>query len=86
MNFIKKIDNKIYNIITANMQATSAYGLIGEVDFGKQIEFSKSKWFMARYGWPVSNGLIYSKPFTYRGQLGIFEVPDEIVERVRFGK
>ncbi len=34
-----------------------------------------------KFGWFLKNPIRFKEPIPYRGQLGLFEVPDEIVEK-----
>ncbi len=86
MEAIAGIDDESWGLIVQNMPAARAYGLLGESTFAEQVTKATSKWFFGRYAWPVSEPLAYAKPIPYRGRLGIFEVPDEVVEAARKGE
>ena len=36
-------------------------------------------WFEGPYGFVLANAVMYNKPIPYKGRLGFFDVPDEIV-------
>lgn len=53
-------------------------GIIGSVEIIDCVTKSDSKWFFGKYGFVMRNPI--ELPFyQYRGQLGFFEIPDEIV-------
>ena len=54
-------------------------GIIGEVDITGCVEESDSPWFVGRYGFVLANPVLYDKPVPCRGQLGFFNVPEEVI-------
>lgn len=42
-----------------------------------------SPWFFGPFGFVVKDGVLYSKPIPYKGKIGFFDIPDEIVREVR---
>lgn len=56
-----------------------AGALIGELDIVDMVTRSPSPWFFGRYGYLTTNAKEYAKPIPYRGQPGLFDIPDEIV-------
>ena len=48
-------------------------GIIGEVDIVDCVTESQSIWFEGRYGFILSNPVLYKQPIPCRGQLGFFE-------------
>jgi hypothetical protein len=53
--------------------------IIGAVDLIDCVTVSASKWFAGPCGFVLANPLRFKNPISYRGRLGIFEVPDEII-------
>jgi len=66
--------------------------IIGEVTIVGQIrkvpglfntaladKYAKSPWFFGEYGFAVKDGVLYNKPFQWRGSLGFFEIPSEVI-------
>jgi len=54
-------------------------GLIGELDIVDLVTVSDSPWFFGPYGHVTANPKEYAKPIPYRGQPGLFDVPDSIL-------
>jgi hypothetical protein len=51
------------------------YGaLIGEVDIVDCVVDSCSPWFFGKYGFVLSNPVLYEKPIPYKGSLGLFNI------------
>ncbi|MDD5092807.1 MAG: ASCH domain-containing protein [Dehalococcoidia bacterium] len=48
--------------------------IIGEVDIVDCVTESESPWFVGRYGFVLTNPVLYEKPIPYRGRLGLFEI------------
>ncbi len=58
------------------MVETLDYGaIIGEVTITDCVTESKSPWFVGKYGFVLSDPVLYDKPVPCRGQLGFFK-PD----------
>lgn len=53
--------------------------LIGIVDLVDCVRYHGSRWFFGPYGFVLANARGFQEPINYRGQLGLFNVPDEIV-------
>ena len=53
--------------------------IIGEVDITGCVAKSDSPWFTGKYGFTLANPALYDKPIPYRGQLGFFEIPEEVI-------
>ena len=53
--------------------------LIGEVTITGYVEESDSPWFFGPYGWTLEDPIVYSKPIPYKGQLGFFDIPDDVL-------
>jgi len=50
--------------------------IIGEVDITDCVTKSDSPWFVGKYGFVLTNPILYKEPIPYRGKLGFFEVKD----------
>ena len=57
--------------------------IIGEVTITGCVTASASPWFVGKYGFTLANPVAYKTPIPYLGQLGFFEVPDELREQPR---
>ena len=55
--------------------------LLGIVDLVAVCEESTSPWFQGPYGWVVVNPRLI-EPIPYKGRLGLFDVPDALLEGV----
>ena len=53
--------------------------IIGYVDMVDCVKYWDSPWFFGPYGFVFENGIEFKKPIPYKGQLGIFEVPDSVI-------
>lgn len=82
------------NLIKLPLESFTRGAIIGEVDIvncvsEKQFEAFKkvssycSPWFVGKYGFVLANAVMYDKPILYRGQLGLFDVDDNIVRAAR---
>lgn len=59
-----------------------AFGaIIGQVHLIDCVDQSDSRWFFGDYGFELEDPEEFKKPIPYRGQLGLFEVPDRILQR-----
>jgi hypothetical protein len=47
--------------------------IIGEVTIEQCVDDSSSPWFVGRYGFVLTDAVIYEKPIPCRGQLGFFK-------------
>ncbi len=83
MECIFEIDKDAWVFLMDNFMAAHAYGLVGELTFAKQVTVSKSKWFFGDFAWPASEPLAYPHVTPYHGRLGIFDIPDEVVQAAR---
>ncbi len=57
------------------LQAFALGAIIGEVDIVDCVTESLSPWFVGKYGFVLTNPILYKKPIPCRGKLGFFE-PD----------
>jgi len=56
--------------------------IIGVVTLTKIIEYSKSKWAQPnQYHWCLENPRPFKMPIPYKGQMGLFYVPRELMMR-----
>jgi hypothetical protein len=56
--------------------------IVGVVDVVEVVASSRSPWFLGPYGLVLANARRL-QPFGWRGQLGLFDVPDDTPELVR---
>lgn len=54
--------------------------IIGKVDMVDCMADHPSKWFAGPFGYVFKNPVLFKTPIPYKGQLGIFNVPDEILK------
>ncbi len=54
--------------------------IVGSVEIVDCVEESDSPWFFGKYGFVLKNPISFSQPIFYRGSLGLFEVPDSIIQ------
>jgi hypothetical protein len=53
--------------------------IVGQVNLINCVDRSDSRWFFGDYGFELEDPIEFKKPFTYKGQLGIFDVPDHVL-------
>jgi hypothetical protein len=53
--------------------------IVGKVDIVGCVPYSSSPWFFGRYGFVLKNPVAFSRPVPFKGELGFFDVPDELV-------
>ena len=68
-------------VLTSNKLPTGA--LVGELTLTSCVEDSDSPWFFGPYGWLVQDPYVYPEPIPYKGQLGFFDVPDDVLVAAR---
>lgn len=51
--------------------------VIGQVDVVDVVSEHASPWFFGPRGWILERPIQFSKPIHWRGQLGIFDIPDD---------
>jgi hypothetical protein len=74
--WIKQRLNRIQRVIMANTLLNPGLyhgGIIGEVTITDCVTESKSPWFVGKYGFVLSDPVLYDKPIPCRGQLGFFK-------------
>lgn len=54
--------------------------IIGQVNLIDCVDQSDSRWFFGDWGFELEDPVEFKKPIPYRGQLGIFDVPDRILK------
>ena len=80
--WIKQRLNRMQRVIMANTLLNPGLyhgGIIGEVTITDCVTESKSPWFVGKYGFVLSDPVLYDKPIPCRGYLGFFrpEFPKE---------
>ena len=60
--------------------------LIGEVDIMDCVDHHGSRWFFGKYGFVLANAKPYDKPIPYKGKLGLFDVPENILPIITVGE
>lgn len=59
-----------------------AYGaLIGSVEIVDCVNWSASPWFFGEFGFVLREPRLLQRPIPWRGALGFFDVPDEVLTR-----
>lgn len=53
--------------------------IVGSVEIVDCVTRSDSPWFIGRYGFVLRNPIAFSRPILFKGALGFFNVPDELV-------
>lgn len=56
--------------------------IIGKVNLVDCVSQSDSRWFFGDYGFELEDPVEFKKPIPWKGQLGIFDIPDQIVRSV----
>lgn len=58
------------------------YGaLIGSVEIVDCVNSSASPWFFGDFGFVLREPRLFQRPIPWRGSLGFFDVPDEVIAR-----
>lgn len=55
--------------------------LIGIVDLVDCVDRHESEWFWGDWGFVLRNARGFKKSVPWRGQLGLFDVPDRVIQR-----
>lgn len=53
--------------------------IVGRVDIVGCVAQSHSPWFFGTYGYVLANPVAFETPIPFKGMLGLFDVPDEVV-------
>lgn len=53
--------------------------IVGAVEIVDCVAHSDSPWFVGDYGFVLRNPLIFAKPIPFKGALGFFGVPDDLL-------
>ena len=53
--------------------------IVGKVDMSDCVQAYDSPWFFGPYGFIFRDAFEFIDPIPYKGQLGIFEVPDSVI-------
>ena len=72
------LDRKLWAMPKIDELARGA--LVGSVEVVGMTAQSDSPWFFGTYGWQLRNPIAFKKPIPWKGALGLFEVPDHVVE------
>jgi hypothetical protein len=55
--------------------------ILGRVELADCVTASGNRWFFGPYGFVLKNPVEFKKPVPYKGRLGIFDVPEEILRK-----
>lgn len=55
--------------------------IVGSVEITDCVTESASPWFFGEYGFVLQKPVVFRQPFPFRGALGFFDVPDNLVPR-----
>jgi hypothetical protein len=64
-----------------SLRRGNAGKIVGRVDLVDCVEQSDSPWFFGPYGFVLANPVAFETPIPFKGALGLFNVPDEVVPR-----
>ena len=53
--------------------------IVGKVDIVECYSDSASPWFFGKYGFQLANPVAFPRPIPFKGMLGFFDVPDDLV-------
>lgn len=70
---------KLGNAVSLNSKDYPLGAIVGKADLVDVIEDSDDPWFVGRYGIVLANARPID-PIPYRGTLGLFEVPESVLE------
>ena len=59
--------------------------IIGQVEMLGCVTHSNDRWFFGPYGFAFQNAWRWDRPLAYKGQRGIFNVPDNALDNVLEG-
>ena len=89
----KTWDEAGYNFLTHRMdefvpsKERHVFGaIIGQVHLIDCVDQSDSRWFFGDYGFELEDPEGFKTPIPYRGQLGLFDVPDRIITMLGIAK
>lgn len=54
--------------------------IVGRADIIDCVSKSESPWFFGDYGFVLADPVAFDKPIPFKGSLGLFDVPDELLE------
>ncbi len=57
--------------------------IVGSVEIVDCVEESDSPWFFGKYGFVLRDPIMFATPTPFKGALGFFEVPDNLVNFTR---
>ena len=55
--------------------------IIGKVEMVDCVTEHPSRWFTGPYGYVFENPILFREPIPYKGMLGLFNVPDEVINK-----
>ena len=56
--------------------------IVGQVTIFNQTQHSESPWFVGPWGFELMNPVKFPNPFPFKGQLGFFDIEDEIADQI----
>jgi hypothetical protein len=56
--------------------------IVGTVDIVGCVNQSKNRWFFGKYGFQLANPVAFPRPIPFKGALGFFNVPDDVLTRL----
>ncbi len=74
------IESRFPQIVLPQRHEYPLGAIVGEVNLVKCVSDWDSRWFVGPYGFVLEDPVAYPKPIPYRGSLGLFDVPDEILK------
>jgi hypothetical protein len=57
--------------------------IVAVVTYGGAVTSHPSRWFTGRYGWVMDKLIVLPKPVPCRGAQGLWEVPADVLEKMR---
>jgi len=70
---------KELNILVPPLSILHHGVILGKADLIDCVTESDSPWFFGPYGFVLDEPILFGVPIPYKGQLGIFDVPREII-------
>jgi len=71
-------ENRLVVNLPLSIKSFAMGAIIGRVNMVDCVKNHGSRWFFGPYGFVFEDPIILGQPIPYKGQLGIFEVPDLI--------
>ena len=73
-------DRKSKNGISFREMRDAGGHIVGQVEIIDCVTESRSPWFFGKHGFVLANPVAFGRPIPCKGRLGLFDVPDNIVE------